>query len=79
VLGKVRCAWTKQAGRLRIEVEIPAGAQAQVVLAVKNADQILESGTTLSRARGILGVQSRAGEVMISAGSGRYLLDLPLS
>jgi alpha-L-rhamnosidase len=79
VLGKVGCAWTKQEGRLRVEVEIPAGAQAQVVLAAANANQIEESGTTLFQARGILGVQTRAGEVLISTGSGRYVFDIPLS
>jgi alpha-L-rhamnosidase len=77
VFGEIVSAWHRQNDRLQLEVQVPAGSQAQVVLQAASADDIRESGAPLPKAHGVLAARSQAGQVTITIGSGRYHFDAP--
>ncbi len=81
VEGEVVCAWEKSpdGARLRLRVEVPAGAKATVVLPARSAADVREGALPLARAYGLLHVRTAAGKTLVTVGSGRYEFDAPLS
>lgn len=81
VEGDVACTWEKSPDgrRLRLLVDIPAGAKATVVIPAQSAEDIREGGLSLARAYGVLHVRSGLGKTRVTIGSGRYEFDAPLS
>ena len=78
VLGDIATTWLKYGGRLRLHVEVPPGATAQIVLPATKASEITESGVGLQRARGILRVSgSNSRQVTLVVGSGSYDFEAP--
>jgi alpha-L-rhamnosidase len=77
VFGEIGSAWRRQSGRLLLDVEIPVGAKAQVVLQAPAPEEIRESGEPIVHARGIIAAQSHSGQVTLTVGSGRYRFEAP--
>lgn len=80
VHGEIVSAWRKSAHqtRLRLFVDIPAGAKATVEIPAHNAADVREGGLPLERAYGVLHVRTAAGKTLVTIGSGRYEFDAPL-
>jgi alpha-L-rhamnosidase len=78
VLGEIVSSWRRGEGRLHLEVEVPAGAAAQIEIPLARPEAINESGLALHEARGIQKIRSTATQqVVITVGSGRYRFDIP--
>jgi hypothetical protein len=78
VLGEVRSAWKKVGGELILDVEVPAGASAQVLVPGRDPAAVHEGGRPLERRRGVRAVQATASGVRVTIGSGRYRFQAPL-
>lgn len=80
VLGEVACSWDKtaDASRLRLRIEIPAGAKATVEIPCADAALVREGGQPLDRAYGVLRVRRAAAKTLVIIGSGRYEFDSPV-
>jgi len=83
--GEVSCAWEKADRKIRVEVTIPAGSQAEIYIPVfKLRNPKLYEGGTLVwaenqlkvRLPGIEEIQFKSGNVVVMVGSGRYALEL---
>jgi alpha-L-rhamnosidase len=74
IFGEVAVAWRKAGGRLHLQVEVPAGAQATVEIPAQSPAEVLEGAKPLWLARGIAGVRQAGHSVIITLGSGRYAL-----
>ena len=78
VLGDIATNWLRSGGRLRLHVEVPPGATAQIELSTSKASEITESGVGLRRARGILSISaSDSRRVTLVVGSGSYDFEIP--
>jgi alpha-L-rhamnosidase len=82
VRGEVACAWSRTERSIRVEVTIPFGSEAEVVipkLGIRNF-RITEGGTTIwakdsyaAGAAGIAGAVDKDGAIRIKTGGGRYI------
>jgi hypothetical protein len=75
VLGEIGCFWRRKNGALECVVEIPAGAQATVVLPA--AADITEGGRALASTPGILKVEKAPEGQIVTVGSGEYRFRVP--
>jgi hypothetical protein len=81
VRGEVACAWSRTETSIRVEVTVPAGAEAEVVipkLGIRNV-KVTEGGTPiwldgrfLAGPAGITGAEDKDGAIRIKTGGGRY-------
>ncbi|QNH11349.1 alpha-L-rhamnosidase [Xanthomonas sp. SI] len=78
-LGRVESVWHQDRQRLWLDVAIPPGATAQVILPTTEAAAIREGGRPLAHAGGVLRVDAWQGQVALTLGSGRYGLEAPLA
>lgn len=85
VRGEVACAWSRTETSVRIEVTVPVGAEAEVVLPKLNIRdiQISEGGKTvwadgkfLAGPSGIAGAEDKDGAIRFKTGGGRYVFVL---
>ncbi|MBC7362037.1 MAG: family 78 glycoside hydrolase catalytic domain [Candidatus Aminicenantes bacterium] len=83
--GEVSCSWEKADRRVRLEVVIPVGSEAEIYIPVfKLRNLKLYEGSTLvwadnqlkAKLPGIEDVQLKSGNVVIKAGSGKYIFEL---
>ncbi len=77
VWGEVRSAWRRSAGVLVLEVDIPAGAQATILVPTSKPNDVRENGKAVTAAPGIRRVRAVASGVEITTGSGRYRFSAP--
>jgi alpha-L-rhamnosidase len=77
VLGEVAVAWRRQGGRLRVEVEIPAGAAATMEIPARTRAEVLEGARELRLGHGITAIRQAGPIVMLTLGSGRYSFSAP--
>jgi alpha-L-rhamnosidase len=85
VRGEVACAWSRTERSVRIEVTIPAGSEAEVVipkLGIRNV-KAREGGQTIWTddkyivgAAGVTGAEDKDGAIRIKTGGGRYVFVL---
>ncbi len=80
VLGEVVAAWDKSVdeARLRLRVEVPAGALATVAIPCAQAELVREGGRPLRQRYGVLHVREAGGRTRVTIGSGQYVFDAPL-
>ena len=80
VLGEVVVAWDKSVdeARLRLRVEVPAGALATVAIPCAQAELVREGGRPLRQRYGVLHVREAGGRTRVTIGSGQYVFDAPL-
>ncbi|MCX5644410.1 MAG: family 78 glycoside hydrolase catalytic domain [Phycisphaerae bacterium] len=72
VRGKVCCAWRRGDGRVRMQVEVPVGAEAIVYVPAKNAEAVTESGKPAAQAETVRFVKMEGGAAVFHTGSGAY-------
>ena len=85
VRGEVACAWSRTETSVRVEVTIPAGSMAEIVipkLGIRDI-KVTESGTTvwaegsfLPGAPGVAAASDKDGAIRITTGGGRYVFFL---
>ena len=85
VRGEVACAWSRTERTVRVEVTIPAGSEAEIVipkLGIRNV-KLTESGQTVwlgdkfhAGAPGIVDAADKDGTIRVKTGGGRYLFVL---
>lgn len=77
VWGEVRSSWRRQDGTLALDIDIPAGAQATVLVPASKPGEVRESGKPVASVSGVRQVRTVAGGLEIGAGSGRYRFSAP--
>jgi alpha-L-rhamnosidase len=70
--GKVASGWKIENGKIKMDVEIPANTTATVFIPGTNASGITESGTQVSKLKGINVKGVEEGYVVLNIGSGIY-------
>ena len=70
--GTLSNSWAIANGVMTMSVSVPANTTAQIVLPNATKETILESGSTLSIARGIYNISQEKTGVVIQAGSGNF-------
>jgi alpha-L-rhamnosidase len=85
VRGEVACSWSRTETSVRVEVTVPVGAEAEVVIPKLNIRdlKISESGKAvwadgqyLAGAAGIAGAEDKDGAIRFKTGSGRFVFVL---
>jgi alpha-L-rhamnosidase len=85
VRGEVACAWSRTETSIRVEVTVPCGSEAEVVIPKLGVREIkvTENGTTLwadgkyvAGAPGVMSAIDKDGAIRIKTGSGRYVFIL---
>jgi hypothetical protein len=79
VLGEIASAWQRQGARLHVQVSVPPGARAIVVVPTKDVRGVREGGLPLDRAKGVLAVAATPGHLEVTLGSGTYRFDSALA
>jgi len=83
--GEVGCSWEKADRKVRVEVVIPMGSEAEISIPVfKLRNLKLQEGGTMvwvdnqlkATLQGIEDIQLKSGNVIIKAGSGKYVFEL---
>ncbi len=73
IRGLIESHWSILGGKFKIQVTIPAGTTATILLPVQGA--ILEGGKDAAKAKGVTRVERRDGLSRIEVGSGQYLFE----
>jgi len=74
--GMIQSSWELKGDHLSMDITIPANASAHVFVPAGSADQISESGKTLSDAGVIKVLGSRDGYIELEIGSGSYSFEV---
>lgn len=85
VRGEAACAWSREDGRIRVEAVVPVDTAAEIRIPVFNNRnvEIFESGKLvwsqglfIPGAEGVAGAREDGKEIVLLAGSGRYVFEL---
>lgn len=74
--GRIVSNWSRESGRLRFEIEIPANTTAEIFLPTRKVDAITEGGKPAASQPGIKFFRKEGRAVVFEVGSGRYLFDI---
>ncbi|MCL2894270.1 alpha-L-rhamnosidase [Brenneria tiliae] len=77
VYGAIESAWRITAGKLVINIKIPANATAKIILPAAMSTDVHCNGGNLQQASGIADIQQNAEGVILAAGSGKYQFSYP--
>ena len=72
IRGKIESSWSVAAGKLKIDVRIPANTTATVFVPAKDANSVLESGKPASTATGVRFLRIEEGAAVFLVQSGSY-------
>jgi alpha-L-rhamnosidase len=70
--GRIVSEWKTVAGKLQMNLTVPANSTARVYIPRQNGSEVLESGLPLGQADGILGTQEGEDHLIVEVGSGEY-------
>ena len=71
VRGRIECRWRAGRTGLRLDLLVPPGVTAEVVLPARAAE-IEERASPLAGARGVMAIREAGGDTVVVIGSGRY-------
>jgi hypothetical protein len=71
-LGEVKTAWRREGGLIRLDVDVPAGARATVLLPTTRPNAVLETGRPVVGAKGVRATRAVARGLEMVVGSGAY-------
>ncbi len=77
--GLISSEWTKNNGKLNLEVEIPVNSTANVYFPVKDLQKITESGKPVKDNNQFEKVASSSDEMILKVGSGKYSFEVNLN
>ena len=72
IRGKIESSWSVAAGKLKLDVRIPANTTATVFVPAKDASNVLESGKPASTATGVKLLRMEEGAAVFLVKSGSY-------
>ncbi len=72
VRGEIRCGWTRQGGRLSLDIVVPPNTTATVYVPAAKAAAVREDGLSVERARGVKFLRWEDGCAVLTVGSGAY-------
>ncbi len=72
VLGPIGSQWKRESGSVALRVEVPAGANATIVLPTKDPAKVTEGSTPLQQSANAKNVRASEGKVQCVLGSGHY-------
>ena len=72
VLGPIRSSWKRENGRLLLEIEIPVGTHAEVIIPTRDDASVTESGRKLLVADSVHQCRSKTGGIACYLDSGHY-------
>jgi alpha-L-rhamnosidase len=78
VYGRITSNWECEAGRLRMDVTIPANTTAEVHVPVKDGNTVTESGRPIADVTGVKFLRMQDGVPVYAVGSGSYRFESPL-
>jgi hypothetical protein len=70
--GDIICSWRLEGSALTLELEIPAGAEATVLLPAAPSSPIIESGRPITERKEIKPLGREGNRVALGIGSGKY-------
>jgi alpha-L-rhamnosidase len=76
--GLIKSAWSRKGKHFHWDISIPGNTSARVYLPAENAEEIRESGKSLSSAPGVTLLSHGNGRVVCEIGSGNYSFDSTL-
>ncbi len=79
VYGLIRSEWTRESGRMHVNVIIPANTHATVNLPGAEVSQVLERGVPLAQAAGIAEASQVGQTTRLEVGSGAYRFEYPVA
>ncbi len=74
-LGTVRCRWSVSGARVRVEVDVPANAEAVVMLPAAARADTVESGAPLVHGAGLRAMRDTARGLSLRLGAGSYVFE----
>lgn len=74
--GKVVSGWERSDGKVHYSIEIPANADATIVLPADSAEKVRENGMPLSGNKNLNNIHVAGKELFIDAGSGKYVFEI---
>jgi alpha-L-rhamnosidase len=75
IRGKIESGWSLAAGKVRLDVRIPASTAATVYVPAKDAANVMESGKPASTATGVKFLRMEDGAVVFLVQSGSYTFE----
>jgi beta-glucosidase-like glycosyl hydrolase len=72
VRGRICCAWRRAEGRLKMDVEVPVGAEADVCIPAKSIQAVTESERPVAQAEGVAFLRTEGDAAIFHTGSGIY-------
>lgn len=75
--GRLSCQWRRGPGGLQVDVTIPPGVDAEVMLPAGSAADVREGGAAVARAKGVKVLSAAGGGVRLNVSSGRYRFRVP--
>jgi len=76
VRGRIVSNWSREAGRLCFEIEIPANTAAEIYLPARAIGAVTEGGRPVAKVKGIKLLRVEQGTTVLAVGSGRYRFEL---
>jgi alpha-L-rhamnosidase len=70
--GEIKCNWDKRSDMVSVNIEIPVNTTAKVFIPVKPKSKVTESGTEVSKAKGVKVLLEKDGWMLCQVGSGSY-------
>ncbi len=78
VRGKTRCAWRHENGQVKMDVEIPVGAEAIVFMSRrKTSEAVTECGKPVAHSEAVKFIKMEDGAAVFQTGSGVYSFESP--
>jgi alpha-L-rhamnosidase len=74
--GKIVSGWERKDGKVYFTIEIPANAEATIVLPDVSAEKVKEGGLPLSGNKYLNNIHVAGKDLLIDAGSGKYLFEI---
>jgi len=76
VRGKIECGWNVAAGRLRMNIRVPANTTATVYVPAKDSNDVIESNKPAKSATGVKFLKMENGSAVFLVESGSYFFEV---
>ena len=70
--GRIESDWTREGDQFDWTITVPANTTATVYLPAKDATKVLESGSSVAKAKGVTFLRTEEGQVVFEVAAGTY-------